>query len=144
MTEPTNAASSDTTSSSGDNISLMSGLKRKSSDDDSIFGASEGEEESNLLEKRFRTIEPLPPNVEICAAEFTYEASSRNARTLIVLCRGIVDVEEDGKKQQQLIDITIPPWSEVIPKKSISPTNAEYVTEICRRWHKFAGIPTDF
>lgn len=139
MTEPTNAASSDT-SSSGDNRSLMSGLKRKSSDEDSIFGESEGEEE-NLLDKRFSTIEPLPPDDEICAAEVTFEASSRNTRTLIVLCRGIVDVEDSGK---QLIDITIPPWSEVMPKKSISPTNAEYVAEIRRRWHKFAGIPTDF
>lgn len=142
MTEPErNAASSDC--SSNGNSSLMSGLKRNSTDDDSIFGESEGEnEETNLLGKKFRTIEALPPDVEICAAEVTYEDSSRNARTLIVLCRGIVDVE-DGK-QLQMIDITIPPWSKVMPKKSITPTNAEYVTELRRRWHKFAGIPTDF
>lgn len=78
-------------------------------------------------------------NGDICAAERHFVEKGRTLRTLVTLCRGILD--DDGN---QLIDANAEPWCQIKPEKQVKPTNAEYVDEIRRRWKEFAGIPTNF
>jgi hypothetical protein len=65
------------------------------------------------------------------SAERWLNSKNHSMRTLVVLCRGILN--DDGS---QILDIMMDPWR-LLPLNTIKPKSEEYKVEIKRRWEQF-------
>jgi hypothetical protein len=78
---------------------------------------------------------PAPLSTVSLVGKYFVE-NDRSLKVLIVLCRGILDV--DGN---QLLDVASEPWKSIKPFSKVKPSTVDYRVEITRRWKALQPPP---